>query len=79
MVSLGSTNGRIDLQSTEGGQSNACRLGNQLREWTFAHEFTSPLGNYVVSRDCAVIAALGLLCFGIALMPFRPVLGQIQA
>ena len=67
-----------DLTLTERGQSNGRRLGNQFREWTFTHAFTSPLRNYVVWRYCAVIAGLGLLFFGIALMRFRQMLVQIQ-
>jgi hypothetical protein len=68
-----------DLPLTERGQSNARRLDSQLWEWTFAHVFTRPPGNYVVWRDYAVIAAFGLLSFGIALMRFRRILVQIQA
>jgi broad specificity phosphatase PhoE len=68
-----------DLPLTEGGQSNAYRLGNQLRQWAFAHVCTSPLRNYMVWRNCAVTAALGLRFFGIALMRYRRTLVQIQA
>ncbi len=68
-----------DLPLTESRRSNARRLANQLRKWAFAHVFTSPLRNYVGWRDCAVIAALGLRFFGIALMRFRRMLVQIQA
>ena len=75
----GQHTGLTDLPLTERGQSNARRLGNQLREWAFTHAFTSPLRNYVVWRYCAVIAGLGLLFFGIALMRFRLMLVQIQA
>ena len=52
---------RTDLPLTEGRQGNARRLDNHLRKWAFAHAFTNPLLNYAVWRDCAVIAALGLL------------------
>jgi Histidine phosphatase superfamily (branch 1) len=75
----GQHTGPIDLPLTEGGQSNARHLGNQLREWAFAHVLRSPLRNYVVPRDCAVIAVLGLIWFGIALMRFRRMLVQIKA
>ena len=46
----GQPTGLTDLQLTEDGQSSAYRLGTQLREWTFAHVFTSPLRNYVLWR-----------------------------
>ena len=39
----------------------------------------SAAGFDVVWRDCAVITALGLLFFGVALMRFRRMLVQIQA
>lgn len=68
-----------DVPLTEGGQNYARRLGKQLREWAFAHVFTSPLWNYVIWWNCAVIAALGLPFFGITLMRFRRILVQIQA
>jgi broad specificity phosphatase PhoE len=75
----GQNMGLTDLPLTEGGQSNARRLANQLRQWAFAHVFTSPLRNYMVWRNCAVTAALGLRFFGIALARFRRTLVQIQA
>jgi bisphosphoglycerate-dependent phosphoglycerate mutase len=68
-----------DLTLTERGQSNGRRLSNQLREWAFTHVFTSPLRNYVVWRYSAVIAGLGLLFSGIALMRFLQMLVHIQA
>lgn len=68
-----------DFPLTEGGQSNARRLCSQLQEWAFAHVFTSPLRNYVAWRDRAIIAALGLLFLGIALMRFQRMLVEIQA
>ena len=39
----GQHTGLTDLPLTERGQSNARRLGNQLRGRSFAHVFTSPL------------------------------------
>jgi broad specificity phosphatase PhoE len=75
----GQHTGLTDLPLTEGGQSNARHLANQLREWTFAHVFTSPLRNYMVWWNCAVTAALGVRFFGIALIRFRRTLVQIQA
>ncbi len=75
----GQHTGLTELPLTEGGRSNARRLANQLREWALAQVFTSPLRNYMVWRNCAVTAALGLLFFGIALMRFRRALIQIQA
>ena len=39
----GQHTGLTDLPLTERGQSNARRLGNQLRARSFAHVFTSPL------------------------------------
>ena len=39
----GQHTGLTDLPLTERGQSNARHLGNQLRGWSFAHVFTSPL------------------------------------
>ncbi len=75
----GQHTGLTDLPLTEGGQSNARCLGNQLREWVFAHAFTNPLRNDVVWPNWAAIATLGLLFFGMALKRFRRMLVQIQA
>ena len=39
----GQHTGLTDLPLTERGQRNAHHLGNELRGWSFAHVFTSPL------------------------------------
>lgn len=48
----GQHTGRTDLPLTERGERNARRLGERLRELTFARVFTSPLQR--ASRTCAL-------------------------
>src|SRR5713101_3623536 len=46
----GQHTGVTDLPLTERGQRNACRLGDRLKELTFARVFTSPLRR--AARTC---------------------------
>src|SRR2546430_10670624 len=55
----GQHTGRTDIPLTERGERNARRLGERLRDHTFAHVFTSPLQRARRTCELAGYAPVG--------------------